>query len=186
MSNGIERLLRESNPPSGQLASPVPQYLNPETGQPEVVRGRYGAPFSMLLGPDGHPINNSNRLPVADQASVDKLEQVRQLLESLESVGATAANQTAIVDVLNTRATEATLASAVTKLTDLLNRLDQSLNVQFAEPQEVTLTGQIPALYGADVSERPPADEVPVGQQFILVNENLDAWMSDGSNWVVI
>lgn len=50
----------------------------------------------------------------------------------------------------------------------------------------VQLKGHLPAIWGSDISERPPADEVPVGQQFIIANENLDAWVSNGTDWVVI
>lgn len=52
--------------------------------------------------------------------------------------------------------------------------------------QKVTLSGSVPAIWGANISERPAASEVPVGTQFILANENLDAWVSNGTDWVVI
>jgi hypothetical protein len=51
---------------------------------------------------------------------------------------------------------------------------------------EVTLTGTLPPIWGADVSERPAADSVAVGQQFIVANAALDAWVSNGAEWVVI
>src|SRR5690606_31026351 len=60
----IDRLLRESNPPAGMLASPVPQIYDRATGGPAVVEGYHGAPGAVLLGPNGEPISSSNRLPV--------------------------------------------------------------------------------------------------------------------------
>lgn len=55
-----------------------------------------------------------------------------------------------------------------------------------AGAQKVTLSGSVPVIWGANISERPAASEVPVGTQFILANENLDAWVSNGTDWVVI
>lgn len=96
-------------------------------------------------------------------ASENKLEQARALLETLADTD---------------YATEATLAQTVEKLQALLDRLEQAV--------PVSVKGSLPAIWGADVAERPPANEVPVGQQFILANENLDAWVSNGTEWVVI
>lgn len=78
----IKRLLRESNPPAGMLASPVPQYEDVSTGEPGVVKGRDGAPFSMLLGPDGQPIDPSNPLEVRVRELETELQELRQLLQS--------------------------------------------------------------------------------------------------------
>src|SRR5690625_3601302 len=82
MDSTISRLLRESNPQSGQLASPIPQYYDKGKGGPVRVEGEHGAPFAKLLGPDGTPISASNRLPVSDADTVAKLEQVRDILDS--------------------------------------------------------------------------------------------------------
>lgn len=60
----MDRLKREANPPTGQLASPVPQYWNPNTEDFEYVLGAHGAPRAILYGPNGQPISSSNRLPV--------------------------------------------------------------------------------------------------------------------------
>src|SRR5690625_1743361 len=189
MEPKITRLVRESNPPAGMLASPTPQVYDLATNQPGTVVGYNGAPASVLVDLLGNPISSANRLPVADQAAVDKLEQVRGLLADLESNGATAANQTAIADVLGTRATEATLTGAVDKLTALVDRLDQTLQVQFPSPQEVTLTGQLPPssmeLYGNALDERPSADSVPMGAAWVLLS-TLDVWMSDGEDWLEV
>jgi len=42
------------------------------------------------------------------------------------------------------------------------------------------------AIRKATLAERPPADSVPVGTTFTLTNENLDTWISDGTNWVEV
>ena len=49
--------------------------------------------------------------------------------------------------------------------------------------QEVRQSGTI---FGADISDRPPANSVPVGTIFVIANEELDAWISNGTDWVVI
>jgi len=48
---------------------------------------------------------------------------------------------------------------------------------------KVTLSGTI---FGADISDRPPANSVPVGTTFVITNAELDAWISNGTDWVVI
>ena len=56
-------------------------------------------------------------------------------------------------------------------------------------PWPVTLSGNnapFPAIRKATLAERPPADSVPVGTTFTLTNENLDTWISDGTNWVEV
>jgi len=50
-------------------------------------------------------------------------------------------------------------------------------------PWPVTLSGTI---FGADISGRPPANSVPVGTIFVITNAELDAWISNGTDWVVI
>lgn len=49
--------------------------------------------------------------------------------------------------------------------------------------QKVTLSGTI---FGADISDRPPANSVPVGTIFVITNAELDAWISNGTDWEVI
>jgi hypothetical protein len=49
--------------------------------------------------------------------------------------------------------------------------------------QEVRQSGTI---FGADISDRPPANSVPVGTTFVIANAELDAWISNGTDWVVI
>src|SRR5690606_463065 len=75
----IDRLLRESNPPAGMLASPVPQYEDVSTGHPGVVKGRNGAPFAELIGPNGQPISASHPLEVRVRELESELQELRQL-----------------------------------------------------------------------------------------------------------
>lgn len=51
---------------------------------------------------------------------------------------------------------------------------------------EVQLSGNIPTLWGASIDDRPAASSVQVGQIFVIANENLDMWVSNGISWVVI
>ena len=57
------------------------------------------------------------------------------------------------------------------------------INVDENGNVKVQLSGTI---FGADISDRPPADSVPVGTTFVITNAALDAWISNGTNWVVI
>ena len=54
------------------------------------------------------------------------------------------------------------------------------------QPLPVSLYGNNMTLYGADISERPAADSVPVGATFTIANADLDTWISNGTDWVVI
>ncbi len=101
------RLIRESDPPAGQLASPVPQYWNPNTEAFEDVLGAHGAPRAILYGPNGQPIGSSNPLPVADSALAQavaqlategKLEEARALLKTISQKDF--ATQTTLSEVL--------------------------------------------------------------------------------------
>ena len=67
----MDRLLREGNPPAGQLASPKPQYKKPGVDEYAPVEGQHGAPFATLKDASGN---------IVSPATEDKLEQVRQLL----------------------------------------------------------------------------------------------------------
>lgn len=78
----MRRLIREGNPPSGQLASPVPQYWNPSTEAFEDVLGAHGAPRSILYGPNGQPISQSNPLEVRARGLEAELATMRGLLET--------------------------------------------------------------------------------------------------------
>jgi len=79
----MRRLIREGNPPSGQLASPVPQYWNPSTGTFEDVLGAHGAPRAILYDPNGQPIGTqTNPLDVRVRELEAKLDVLKQTIES--------------------------------------------------------------------------------------------------------
>jgi hypothetical protein len=124
-----------------------------------------------------------------------KLEAARALLASLDGKDyatqttlaavlakladpATATKQddaTAVLDAISTavaaRATEATLAQIKTALTD--------------GTQQVQLTGTLTELFGASLSDRPPASSVSVGATFMVVGTDI-VYQSNGTDWVVI
>ena len=79
----MRRLIREGNPPSGQPASPVPQYWNPSTETFEDVLGAHGAPRAILYGPNGQPIGTqTNPLDVRVRELEAKLDELKQTIES--------------------------------------------------------------------------------------------------------
>ena len=61
----MDRLLREGNPPTGQLASPKPQYKDVQTNNWEELKGEGGASY------------------VKDKDVFAKLEQARALLREI-------------------------------------------------------------------------------------------------------
>lgn len=82
-----DRLLREGSPPSGQLASPVPQYWDPDAnggkGDWRKVEGAHGAPRAILYGPNGQPIGTqTNPLEVRVRELEAKLDELKQTIES--------------------------------------------------------------------------------------------------------
>ena len=76
----MDRLLREGNPPTGQLASPKPQYKDVHTNNWEELKGEGGASY------------------VKDKDALVKLEQVRELLDAI--LGKDFATQTTLAAVL--------------------------------------------------------------------------------------
>ena len=76
----MDRLLREGNPPAGQLASPKPQYKKPGVDEYAPVEGQHGAPFATLKDASGNVVS-----PATDA----KLEQVKMELELVKSELAT-------------------------------------------------------------------------------------------------
>jgi hypothetical protein len=134
----MDRLLREGNPPAGQLASPKPQYKKPGVDEYAPVEGQHGAPFAILKDASGNVVS-----PATDA----KLEQVKSELELVKS------------------------------------ELQTIKANQLSGDQKVQLSGTI---FGADLSDRPPANSVPVGTIFVITNAELDAWISNGTDWVVI
>ena len=81
----MDRLIREGNPPVGQLASPVPQYKRLGSTDYEPVEGQHGAPFAILKDASGNVVS-----PATDA----KLEQVKSELALVKSeLAAIKANQ---------------------------------------------------------------------------------------------
>jgi predicted nucleic acid-binding Zn-ribbon protein len=76
----MDRLLREGNPPPGQLASPKPQYKDVQTNSWEELKGEGGASY------------------VKDKDALAKLEQARVLLNAIS--GKDFATQTTLAAVL--------------------------------------------------------------------------------------
>jgi hypothetical protein len=76
----MDRLLREGNPPTGQLASPKPQYKDVQTNNWEELKGEGGASY------------------VKDKDVFAKLEQARALLDAIS--GKDFATQTTLAAVL--------------------------------------------------------------------------------------
>ena len=200
----MDRLLREGNPPTGQLASPKPQYKKPGEDAYEPVEGQYGAPFAILKNASGQVIS-----PATDA----KLEQVRQLLAGVATEAKLEQART-LLDAISTKdfATQTTLAAVLAKLADLESELATSskqdaLNIavedlkselilvkselanikanQISGDQKVQLSGTIMEYYGATVAQRPEATEVPVGAAYMAVNTG-DVWQSNGFEWVVL
>jgi len=103
-----------------------------------------------------------------------RLAQIQTLLAD----PATSAKQDAakvVLDAISTavaaRATEATLAQIKTALTD------GTLKAQ--------LSGNLTELFGASLSDRPPASSVSVGATFMVVGTDI-VYQSNGTDWVVI
>ena len=67
-----------------------------------------------------------------------------------------------------------------------VTNLPEVQKVEADHPLPVSLYGNNMTLYGADISERPAADSVPVGATFTIANADLDTWISNGTDWVVI
>ena len=111
---------------------------------------------------------------VAARATEATLAQIKTALTD----PATSAKQDAAKVVLDAisaavaaRATEATLAQIKTALTD------GTLKAQ--------LSGSLTELFGASLSDRPPASSVSVGATFMVVGTDI-VYQSNGTDWVVI
>ena len=129
----MDRLIREANPPTGQLASPVPQYKRPGSTDYEAVEGQHGAPFATLKDASGN---------VVSPATEDKLEQVRQLLAGVATENKLEQART-LLDAISTKdfATQTTLAAVLAKLADLESELQTIKANQLSGDQKVTLSG---------------------------------------------
>lgn len=96
-------------------------------------------------------------------ATDTKLEQVRALLQALTG---------------KDYAKDATLALVIAAL--------DSIQAEVAATKAAVQSANAMKLFGASLSDRPPADSVPVGTTFTLTDEDLDTWISDGTRWVVV
>ena len=117
----MDRLIREANPPTGQLASPKPQYKKPGVDGYEPVEGQHGAPFAILKDANGNVIS---------PATEDKLEQVRQLLAGV--------------------ATEAKLEQVKSELELVKSELQTIKTNQTSGDQKVQLSGTVAKLIAYD------------------------------------
>lgn len=76
-----------------------------------------------------------------------------------------------LLELTAMRATDQTLTQIKTALTD--------------GTQKVALTGTLTELFGASLSDRPPASSVSVGATFMVVGTDI-VYQSNGTDWVVI
>lgn len=99
------------------------------------------------------------------------------------------------VSGLENLATETKLEAVRTLVEDLKSELilvkSELANIkanQLSGDQKVTLSGTMTERYGADVNSRPPADTVPAGATFTIVDESgyFQTWISDGTKWVEV
>jgi hypothetical protein len=180
----MDRLLREGNPPAGQLASPKPQYKKPGVDEYAPVEGQHGAPFATLKDASGN---------VVSPATEDKLEQVRQLLAGV-ATESKLEQARMLLDAISTKdfATSSKQDALNIAVEDLKSELilvkSELANIkanQLSGDQKVTLSGNIMEYYGATVEQRPEATEVPVGAAYMAVNTG-DVWQSNGFEWVVL
>ena len=173
---------------------PIPQAYNPDIDDYEPVHSTNNALNQVIYGPNGQPISTvGNKLAVRATelealmqglATEGKLEQVRQLLAGVATENKLEQART-LLDAISTKdfATQTTLAAVLAKLADLESELATIKANQLSGDQKVQLSGTI---FGADISDRPPANSVPVGTTFVITNAELDAWISNGTDWVVI
>ena len=95
---------------------------------------------------------------LADPATATKQDAAKGVLDAISTAVAA-------------RATEATLAAIKDALTD--------------GTQKVQLSGTLTELFGASLSDRPPASSVSVGATFMVVGTDI-VYQSNGTDWVVI
>ena len=62
------------------------------------------------------------------------------------------------------------------------------INVDENGNVKVQQSGDMTERYGADVNSRPPADTVPAGTTFTIVDDSgyFQTWISDGTTWVEV
>jgi hypothetical protein len=116
----MDRLLREGNPPTGQLASPKPQYKDVQTNNWEELKGEGGASY------------------VKDKDVFAKLEQARALLDAIS--GKDFATQTTLAAVL------AKLADLESELATIkANQLSGDQKVQLSGTTATELIKEFPS-----------------------------------------
>ena len=117
-------LIRESDPPAGKVASPIPQYRLVGTGDTyEAVEGQNGASFTIMTDVDGNPITDNNGLLVRS----DDIAQET----TLSSIDTKVATET----TLDTR-----LSSLETKMDTLLNSQDEDNNITTKQSGSIAST----------------------------------------------
>jgi hypothetical protein len=173
----MDRLLREGNPPAGQLASPKPQYKKPGVDEYAPVEGQHGAPFATLKDASGN---------VVSPATEAKLEQVRALLSGVATENKLEQARV-LLNTISTKdfATQTTLAAVLAKLGQLETEIQAVKANQLSGDQKVQLSGTLTELFGKDLSARPSASSVGVGTTFMIVGD-AKVYQSDGTDWVVI
>jgi hypothetical protein len=131
----MDQLLREGNPPTGQLASPKPQYKKPGVDEYEPVEGQHGAPFATLKDASGNVIS-----PATDA----KLEQVRQLLAGVATEAKLEQARGLLASISGKDfATQATLAQVQSELALVKAELQEIEANQLSGDQKVQLSGTI-------------------------------------------
>ena len=131
----MDRLLREGNPPAGQLASPKPQYKKPGVDEYAPVEGQHGAPFATLKDASGN---------VVSPATEAKLEQVRALLSGVATENKLEQARV-LLNTISTKdfATQTTLAAVLAKLGQLETEIQAVKANQLSGDQKVQLSGTI-------------------------------------------
>ena len=76
------------------------------------------------------------------------------------------------------------LAAVLAKLADLESELATIKANQLSGDQKVQVSGTFTELFGAHLSDRPPANSVSVGATFMVVGDTV-VYQSNGSDWVV-
>ena len=149
----MDRLLREGNPPVGQLASPKPQYKKPGVDEYEPVEGQHGAPFAILKDASGN---------VVSPATEDKLEQVRQLLSGV-ATEAKLEQARVLLNAISNKdfATQATLEVVQSELALIKSELDNIKQNQTSGDQKVQLSGTIDTVnYFANINDLSSGSEL--------------------------
>jgi hypothetical protein len=165
----MDRLLRESNPPTGQLASPKPQYKKPGVDEYEPVEGQHGAPFAILKDASGN---------VVSPATEDKLEQVRQLLSGV-ATEAKLEQARVLLNAISNKdfATQATLAAVLAKLEQLETEIQAVKANQLSGDQKVQLSGKTVELITIINAESIPAGESLQNIDMSLTGREEEIWI---------